>query len=667
MTLLLGIDTGGTYTDAVLYREEAADPVIASAKALTTHHDLSLGIGAALRAVMAGHAAADIGMVSISTTLATNALVEGRGGRVALAFIGFAPEDAGRAGLSDALKGDPLVAIAGGHDPSGTEATPLDTAAVAAMAASLAAQVEGFAVVARFGVRNPAHEEAARNILRAATGLPVTCGHELSARLNGPKRAVTAVLNARLIGMIEELVRATEAIMAATGIDAPLMVVRGDGALVSAAFAHARPIETILSGPAASLVGAAALTRLSDAVVSDIGGTTTDIAVLADGQPRLSASGATVGGFATMVEAVDMATHGLGGDSEVGLTDGILTVGPRRAVPVSLLGVDHAALVAATLQRQLNSDRPGPHDGRFAVLVRPGAVVRLPPFDRAMAQRLADGPLPLDRLLASRPDGAALSRLADGGIVRIAAFTPSDAAHVLGLHGDWNRDAALLAARLFSRRRDTRGEPLARDPEDIARRVIDRLTHLSARAVLAASLAADGIGGVDALRDPLLAAALANPSGAPHRGVARIDVGLALPLVALGASAATYYPAIAAVLGTPAVVPAHAGVANAVGAVAGRIRIRAEVLVTPGENGGFRSHLPDGVLDAATLEDARRIAERAARAEALRKADAAGAMRPDLAVRWQETSATVEGQPVFIEGRLSATASGRPRLARDRA
>ena len=121
--------------------------------------------------------------------------------------------------------------------------------------------------------------------------------------------------------MIDRLVAATETFLDRRGIHAPLMVVRGDGALVSAAFARHRPIETILSGPAASLVGARYMTGLDNAIVSDIGGTTTDVAVLDKGRPRLDPNGATVGGFRTMVEAVAMRTFGLGGDSEVSLDD----------------------------------------------------------------------------------------------------------------------------------------------------------------------------------------------------------------------------------------------------------------------------------------------------------------------------------------------------------
>src|SRR4029079_8329733 len=129
---------------------------------------------------------------------------------------------------------------------------PLNFERCAAPLPQLGESVSGFAVCAYFAVRNPAHELAARDLIRAGSGLPVTASHELAAKLGGPRRALTTLLNARLIAMIDRLIAATEGFLAERGIAAPLMVVRGDGALVSAAFARGRPIETILSGPAAS-------------------------------------------------------------------------------------------------------------------------------------------------------------------------------------------------------------------------------------------------------------------------------------------------------------------------------------------------------------------------------------------------------------------------------
>ena len=341
--LLLGIDTGGTYTDAVLFTYD--DGVLAKAKALTTKHDLSIGISGAVDSVLDQYdgKVSDVALVSLSTTLATNSLVEGKGGSVALIMIGFNEDDMERAGLRQALGGDPVVFIPGGHDVQGNE-RPLDTEALAEFVDTHAKNISGFAVAGYFAVRNASHELKVKEMLRDATGLPVTCSHELSSKLGGPKRALTTLLNARLIPVIRDLIFACRSHQKKTGIDAPLMVVRGDGTLVDSAFALNRPIETILSGPAASLLGAKFLLGRKNAVISDIGGTTTDVAILEKGWPRIEPEGASVGGFTTMVEAVAMHTFGLGGDSTVTMDDASplgLKLGPQRQIPVSLLAIDH--------------------------------------------------------------------------------------------------------------------------------------------------------------------------------------------------------------------------------------------------------------------------------------------------------------------------------------
>ncbi|MFT6064110.1 MAG: N-methylhydantoinase A/oxoprolinase/acetone carboxylase beta subunit, partial [Paracoccaceae bacterium] len=247
--LLLGIDAGGACTDAALLDEgraaralagegAGADSVLASAKALTTRPDLSIGVGNAVRAALdaAGADPSQIALAGLSTTLATNALVEGQGDPAALIAIGFSPDSLAREGIADALHGAPLIVIAGGHAAGGDEAAPLDLAALEAALPQLVG-MSGVAVAAAFSIRNPAHEIAVRDLIRARTGLPVTCSHELSARIGGPRRALTALLNARLIGMIDRLIAATRAQLTAMGIHAPLMIVRGDGALMDASLA----------------------------------------------------------------------------------------------------------------------------------------------------------------------------------------------------------------------------------------------------------------------------------------------------------------------------------------------------------------------------------------------------------------------------------------------
>ncbi|MCL5777418.1 hydantoinase/oxoprolinase family protein [Limibaculum sp. FT325] len=664
--LLLGVDTGGTYTDAALLDAarlpEGAAAVIAKAKALTTRDDLGRGIAAAVDAVLAaGHVPPGrIGLVSLSTTLATNALVEGQGGRAALIMIGFDPADLGRQGLAEAIGQDPLIAVAGGHDPHGTERAPLDREGLAAALDGLA--VEAVAICGHFGVRNPAHELAARDIVRALTGLPVTCSHELSAQVGGPRRALTALLNARLVGMIAGLVASAEAMMAARGIAAPLMVVRGDGALVSAEFARLRPIETILSGPAASLVGASFLTGLGDAIVSDIGGTTTDIAVLHGGRPRLDPAGAEVGGLRTMVEAVAMTTHGLGGDSEVALderqTGAAVLLGPRRLVPLALLGAEHGAAVPAALERQLSRAVPGELDGRFLLRVGPAEAPGLGPAEAALLASLDAAPVAADEALRTRPRRIALKRLVERGLVRVAGFTPSDAAHVVGLHAGWDARSAELGAALMARRRGVDGRPVAADGLVLARAVIEALIARSAEHVLDAAFAADGFGEPGLARATLAQAALRR-----HAGLVCPRLSLSVPLVGLGASAPVYYPRVAEMLDAPPVIPGHADVANAVGAVAGQVRITRQATLTQPAEDRFRLHLAAGTRDFAGFEDARRAAETALEAEVRAAATLAGAAEVALTRRWEVREAEIEGRRVIVEAELIATATGRPRIA----
>jgi N-methylhydantoinase A/oxoprolinase/acetone carboxylase beta subunit len=664
MSLRLGFDTGGTYTDAVLY--DPARGVVASAKALTTKHDLAIGLSGAFAGVRAA-IDAPIALVSLSTTLATNALVEGHGSPVGLLLLGYPASVLEKPPLRDALGEDPALLLPGGHDPLGEEQAPLDLAAVRDAVTGLAGRVAAFAVSGFFSVRNPAHEIAVRRLIREATDRPVTCGHELSAKLDAPRRALTALLNARLIPQLQALIAAVRGLLAESAIGAPLMVVKGDGSLVGAEVAALSPVETILSGPAASVVGARHLAGVDDVFVSDIGGTTTDIALLRGGRPVLNREGAVVGGFRTMVEAVEVRTFGLGGDSEVHATADGLRLGPRRVVPLSLAAIQHPGILA-TLERQL-ADEPGEQDGRFALRQRAlDAAVGLPPAQARLWAALADGPRPVAELASGYASERALARLVDRGLVIIAALTPSDAAHLLGRQQGWSVDAARAGAALFCRRWAARlgGRP---DPAALAGRIVEQVVRQSAEALLDTALAewrgAGGVaaGGIGSGDRPLVDEALAGPAG---RSTDLLSVSLSLgrPIVAIGAPAASYYPEIAARLGTRLVAPRHAEVCNAVGAVVGGVSRTVSAVITAPAEGRFRAHLPDGVADFTALEPAAAAALAALRRLATGQARAAGAA--ELEVRESRDDRIVreaDGLELFVESRLAVTAFGRPRLA----
>lgn len=661
--IFLGLDTGGTYTDAVLWSQQRG--VIAKAKALTTRHDLSVGISGAVDAIIAEAAVhpSDIRLVSMSTTLATNALVEGQGGRIALVMVGFSEIDLEKAGLGTALGADPVIFVPGGHDVYG-RAQPFDPSALLEALPGLKNEVTGFAICAYFAVRNPEHEIAVRDLVHDKTALPVTCSHELSAKLNGPKRALTTVLNARLIAMIDRLVAATEGFLERRGIHAPLMVVRGDGALVSAAFARHRPIETILSGPAASLVGARHMTGLDNAIVSDIGGTTTDVAVLDKGRPRLDPNGATVGGFRTMVEAVAMRTFGLGGDSEVSLDDNAMApsikLGPRRLVPLSLLAANHGTVVIEHLARQTKAANAGRLDGRFALLTGVPAQMAsgLSRGEAELYERMTPQPQPLDRLLNSVSQTAAINRLVARGLVHLSGFTPSDACHVLGLQNNWNAEAARHGAILYARRKDGAGRPFCDTPEEVSRRTYDALIRRSSEVVLETVFAEDGLEGPETVASALVQRALSDAAG-----IAGVKLQIDRPLVGLGASAPVYYPAVGAELGVKCIVPDDTDVANALGAVVGQVRVSVEAHVSQPVEGLFRVMAGEIVKDFAEEEESIVFAEAVLSRQAGQLALEAGTDEAQIDIVRNISAATVEDQRKFIEAVLVATASGRPRIA----
>ncbi len=625
----VGIDTGGTYTDAVIISHDT-QKILASAKALTTKGDLSIGVREAFAAVMhtlpQDTRPSDISLVSVSTTLATNAVVEGHGNPVGVFLIGFDGPMADRTGIAKAFPNLPLQMIAGGHDHNGEAKSPLDVIALERDVLALRDQVSAFAVASTFAVRNAEHERQARDIITRISGKPVTLSTELTSSLDAPRRALTAVLNARLISRISMLIDAVRLAMKELGISCPLMVVKGDGTLASADSVGLRPIETVLSGPAASLVGAKWLSRLDNFIMSDIGGTTTDIGILQAGRPRVVEEGAEVGGWRTMVRAIDVKTIGLGGDSEVSLgLDGAMRIGPQRIVPISLVGQRYSEIIAM-LEADLADTEGGSQHGRFVVA----------PFGKSAASdhtglndreieflsQVTDRPKPLRKLAVSSGAQRALLSLRKKGLVQLCGFTPSDAAHVLGLQANWSKPAAELAAQLMVRFRDMK--PGTQERVDaFCFEVWSATVGLSAKAILSAALNAPVEG--NALIEGVCA-------GEPENGLARVSISPAIPIVAVGGPARVFYGEVAKRLNCEVVFAEKCEVANAIGAAAGLVSMRVVVSVEGDGNGAFRVHDGQTTRIFGAGADALAFATGVAKSEAGRLVEAAGAMDPEISV-----------------------------------
>ncbi len=335
-SLVLGIDTGGTYTDGVLLEYDSRR-VLASHKSLTTKRDFSIGIEQVIEGIHIEDPSA-IRMVSISTTLATNAIAEGKGKRVALLLVGYDPELIASFKMERQFATPHYYYFAGGHDLYGREKEALDLPAILSKVSEIKDQVDAIAVSGYFSPLNPEHENRVYQAVSSICDLPIVLGHQLSTKLGSVERATTAALNASLLAVLQDFVIAVRRAMERRQINAPLMVVRGDGTLMSDEFAARTPVETIHSGPAASAIGGRFLSRLDDALVVDVGGTTTDIALIQGGQVTVSEEGATVGDYKTAVKAANLLSIALGGDSHIALgREKEITIGPERVVPLAYL------------------------------------------------------------------------------------------------------------------------------------------------------------------------------------------------------------------------------------------------------------------------------------------------------------------------------------------
>jgi len=667
MTLKLGIDAGGTFTDAVLI--DAGNAVAAHAKALTTHFDLGRGIRDALDRLPRDRLV-DVGMVGLSTTLTTNAVVEQRGMPVCVLLAGFTSRQVEQCRLRELVADDPVVLLAGAHDPQGVESVRLDEASAVAAIERYRDEVSAFAISGMFGVRNPAHERRLRSLVNEHGGRPATCGHELSSALDAPRRALTAAVNARIIPFIRQLIEAVDGILGDCGVDAPLMVVKGDGSLINKRTAMARPVETVMSGPAASVVGASFLSGGDDVMVADMGGTTTDIAVVTGGRPAVNPEGAVVGEWPLMIEAVEVHAVGLGGDSEVRYGGGLgIAIGPRRVVPLSLLGAQHPEVVDR-LERQSMAGANARHN-KFVVRFYENDVL-LKGLDDAQKRawdQLAQGPVELDEIVASdRRAGRALAQLVRKGLGIYSGFTLTDAAHVLGHSDHWSRDAAEAGARVWMaqmKRVYGYGSWPPGDTRAACREIVDKLTLAICGKLIEAALPrrfAPTRKETVALARRLTSLILDASPG--ERRLIDLSFLDGYRLVAVGAPAATYYPEVARRLDAALTIPGYAEVASAVGAVMGDVVQKAEVSITQPARGGFRVHTRDGPKDFADLEQAVGFAERAASDLAFSLARQAGARQVETMVSRRDNLVDdpVDGS-VFFGATISAVASGRPGAA----
>jgi N-methylhydantoinase A/oxoprolinase/acetone carboxylase beta subunit len=530
----IGIDTGGTYTDAVLM-DSASGQVVAWQKERTTPHDLSIGVGKALLGLLRQAASPnEVTRLSVSTTLATNAVVEGRGARVGLFVLGYVRH----------FK-LPVVAnifLKGGHTITGEEEQPLDIESLIDTLPGLAGEVDSYAVCGAMSIKNPTHELVAQEAIRLIDPKPVFCSHLVSTHPGMLERSATACLHAKLAPLMTDFLASIQRSMQAAGLACPVTIICGNGKGEPLDRIAEQSAVTMASGPAATArFGAAG--GLDTALVVDVGGTTTDVCLIKGGKPLLNREGCTIGEWRTHVEAVDMFTSGAGGDSHVLCrSDGHVSLKNSRVQPLAMTPdlPDPSAWLNSGVDCQLALPATG--------LDR--AVVEADPILRFLAQR---GPTPPSIIAAQTGVGGVilekrLERLMFLQQIVLVGFTPTDALHALGLLEIGDSSASRNGAAALA------GE-MGLEADEFCRRVVAE-TEAAIETIVLAYLGRSIWPGQQSA--PFL--------NRRDNELFSVHFSLKLPIIGIGAAARCFLPGVAKRLGTTVAFPEYCEVGNAIGA-----------------------------------------------------------------------------------------------------
>ncbi len=338
--MLIGIDVGGTHTDGVCIRD---GQLLAMAKVPTDHDNLLATITEALRTILKDCQGADIRTINLSTTLSTNSIVTGHTEKVGMFVIpgpGINPQAY--------AVGSQYHILSGCVDHRGTVTAKARVDQIKPLAAKCREEgIRVYGVVGKFCTRNPEQELAMAEALAPQADF-ITQGHRVSESLNFGRRINTAYYNAAVWRTFNAFADAFEQSLRDLDIQADINIVKADGGTMPLRLAREIPVQSIFSGPAASVMGILSTAQVAeDALILDIGGTTTDIAVLLDGIPLLERDGIALGEHPTLVRALKVESIGIGGDSFISSRNGQLLVGPDRHGPCMAAGGPAPALMDA--------------------------------------------------------------------------------------------------------------------------------------------------------------------------------------------------------------------------------------------------------------------------------------------------------------------------------
>jgi N-methylhydantoinase A/oxoprolinase/acetone carboxylase beta subunit len=651
----LGVDAGGTYTDAVIFDLEK-NITLCKAKSLTTRWDFTVGINKAL-AQLDPSFLRKIELVSLSTTLATNAIVENEGQKVGLIIMppfGL--------NIVQNLSHRPKSIIQGQLDITGREIMPVHPDEIRSVVSRMIENhnVSAFAVSGFAGCINPEHELQVKKIIQAETGLFVSCGHELSDNLNFQTRAVTAMLNARIIPRLANLLLDLEKVMEGYGITSPVVVVKGDGTLMSSEMAKLRPVETVLSGPAASVAGARHLTGISDALVVDMGGTTTDTAALSSGMVSLNEEGSNVGGHRTHVKALDIRTIGLGGDSLIRYERTEFFIGPKRVAPIAWLGRNYSGTEAALDYLSFHLKHFRTSTQKMQILAKTGDVksMHLSRGEKIILSLLEQRPYSLDELIqvtgAIAEESLHLQRLEENFIVQKCGLTITDLLHLNGQFERWDTETARRYAEFYS---FLTHQPLPEMIEHMLELGVKRLSMELLKRRLDDDMDPDKMDDC-----PVCKTMVHHLLNEQHPNY-EVAINLKHPVIGVGAPIKFFLPQAVIPFKAKAILPENADVANAIGAITSYVLIRKQLWIIPGKEDGFIVEGISGVRTFKNIDDADRFAREELIDVVHKKAIEAGTSSRNITFETKDSiPLAATGEAIFLKRTISASLRGRPDL-----
>lgn len=660
----IGIDTGGTCTDAVVF-DTRSHQVLSQSKTLTTKRDLKVGILTVLKG-LEKEAVSRAQYISLSTTLATNACVEHKGGRAKLVLIGVNPAQIEKTREAYGLPSLSEIYFMTGDAKK--DDSPENTPDWGKLKADLQSQFAEYDSAAIVQV-NPkyddgAYEIEAARIIGESLGIPCVRGYELYQELNVLRRGATALLNARLLPVMKDFFASIDASLTEMNLHLPIVIVRSDGTIMSKEFAAQRPVETLLCGPAASIIGAMELSSYEDALIVDIGGTTSDVAFVKNGVPVSTEGGITIGEWKTMVKGVSIDTFALGGDSAVKYKGRNLYLQKRRYIPLCMLASQYPE-VMKKLKTLVHMDQPFSYPAHefFVLMGMPENLARYTIAEQRFIKALALGPLIFkDAANAARisPHVLHMKRLEDEGVVMRAGMTPTDAMHVFGDYTEFDCEASRLGAAYLSSVTKLPAEEVCKEIYNLTKsRLYSNLVRILMKYKTGKDLTEEETEQLEKLTTMIFSDQVSGSGSC-------LIPSFVTPsrLIGIGAPTKIFMEDVARLLGTEADFPEAGKVANAIGAAMGNISTESTIIIEPykGIKSSYLTYVITGGEKTFSIpeyseavEAAKRLAKQAAEKRA-RQQGALGAIEVELTVKENTYQRNKYAHPELLDTKVTAKA-----------